>query len=113
MWSGTISFGLVSIPVYLASAVREGRISLRMLDQDGAPLARRYFSAKDDRELSNDDLIRGFEIEKDRFVPITDEELESLAPEMSRDIDLRLFVPEKSVDPIYFERAYFLMPNKE
>src|SRR5689334_14666536 len=98
MWSGTISFGLVSIPVQLAPAVRDSRISLRMLDQHGTPLARRYFNAATEKEVASDELTRGYEIEPGRFIPITDEELESLMPEKSRDIDLRLFVPESTVD---------------
>ena len=95
IWSGTISFGLVSIPVTLRPAVREGRIALRMLDQDGTPLARRYYCPKDDREVPPEHLVRGYEIEKDKYVVVTDEELESLEPEKSRDIELKRFVPLK------------------
>ena len=110
-WSGTITFGLVSIPVELFPANRTQRVSLRMVSEDGVPLARRYFCSKDGRELEWDDIVRGYEIEKDTYVVVTDEELERLAPEKTRDIDLRRFVPVSDIDPIHFERAYFLTPG--
>jgi DNA end-binding protein Ku len=109
-WSGTVSFGLVSVPVNLMPATQTTRTSLRMLGPNGEPLARRYYSQKTERDLDADEIVRGFEIKKDKFVVISDEELERLAPEKSRDIDVRLFVPEDSIPPFYFERSYFLLP---
>lgn len=111
-WSGTIAFGLVSLPVSLYVANRPRRISLRMLDEDGTPLARRYFCSVENKPLSRDDLVRGFEIEKDQFIEISDDELDALAPEKSREIDLRRFVPLDQIDPMFFERAYFLVPDE-
>ncbi len=111
-WSGTIAFGLVSLPVSLYVANRPRPVSLRMLDQDGTPLSRRYFCTRDDKPLTRDDLVRGYEIERDKFIEVSDEELESLAPEKSREIDLRRFVPVNSINPMYFERAYFLVPEE-
>jgi DNA end-binding protein Ku len=110
-WSGTITFGLVSIPVDLFPANRSQRVSLRMVSKDGTPLARRYFCPKEERELDWDEIVRGYEVEKDSYVVITDDELEKLAPEKTRDIDLRTFVDVDAVDPMYFERAYFLTPG--
>jgi DNA end-binding protein Ku len=110
-WSGTITFGLVSIPVELFPANRSQRISLRMVSEDGVPLSRRYFCSQDGRELDWDDIVRGYEIEKDEYVVVTDDELERLAPEKTRDIDLRRFVPAADIDPIFFERAYYLTPG--
>jgi DNA end-binding protein Ku len=110
-WSGTITFGLVSVPVALYAAHRSDRVSLRMVSPEGTPLTRRYFTSKDDRELDADDIVRGYEIEKDRFVIVDDDELERLAPERTRDIDLRQFVKLSEIDPMYFERAYYLVPN--
>lgn len=109
-WSGTITFGLVSIPVALYAANRPGGVSLRMVSPRGTPLNRRYFTSKDDRELDSDEIVRGYEIEKDRFVVVDDDELERLAPERTRDIDLRHFVKASEIDPMYFERAYYLTP---
>ena len=110
IWSGVITFGLVSVPVALLPAQRSGRISLRMLAPDGTPLRRRYYCSKEDRLLNAEEIVRGYEIEKDRFVLVTDEELEGLAPQRSREIDLRLFVPLEKIDPAFFDRAYFLAP---
>ena len=110
-WSGTITFGLVSIPVALYAANRPRRVSLRMVSPDGTPLNRRYFTSKDDKELDSDDIVRGYEYEKDRFVVVDDDELERLAPERTRDIDVRRFVNASEVDPMYFERAYYLAPT--
>lgn len=109
-WSGTLSFGLVSVPVDLFPANRSGGVTLRMLDEDGTPLSRRYYSPKTGREVPNDRIVRGHEIEPGEFVIVTDEELEALAPEKSRDIDLRQFVRADALDPILFERGYLLTP---
>jgi DNA end-binding protein Ku len=109
-WSGTLTFGLVSVPVDLYPGNRTNRAPLRMLGPNGEPLARRYFSQKTGRDLENEDIVRGYEIDKDKYVVVTDEELERLAPEQSRDIDLRRFVDLQSIPPLYFDRSYFLAP---
>lgn len=110
-WSGTITFGLVSIPVALFAANRpRAGIGLRMVDDEGTPLARRYVCSKDEKELDWDDIVRGYEIEKGKFVVVTDDELEAIEPRKSRDIDLRLFVDVDEIDPKFFERGYFLTP---
>jgi DNA end-binding protein Ku len=110
-WSGTITFGLVSIPVELYPAHRSSRVSLRMVSPEGTPLERRYFCTREDRELDWGEIVRGYELEKDSYVVVTDEELEKLAPDRTRDIDLRRFVPADDIDPVHFERAYFLTPG--
>lgn len=111
-WSGTIAFGLVSLPVSLFVANRGKPVSLRMVDEEGTPLSRKYFCPAEQKPLSSDEIVRGFEVEKDEFVIVTDEELEALAPEKSQEIDLRRFVPLEEIDPVFFERAYFLAPDK-
>jgi len=108
-WSGTLSFGLVTIPVELYSATRSSRRSLRMLAPDGSPLARRYYSGEG-KALENDDLTRGFELDDGSFVVVDDDELERLLPDQSRDIDLTRFVPRTSIPPLYFDKAYILAP---
>jgi DNA end-binding protein Ku len=110
-WSGTLSFGLVSIPVELYPATRPARVALRMLAPDGTPVVRRFRCPNDDENVASEHLIRGYEYQPGEYVVITDEELEALAPDKSRDIDLRLFVSADSIDPMYFERAFFLMPS--
>lgn len=82
-----------------------------MLSSEGEPLARKYFSEKTERDLDADQMVRGFEIDKGKYVVVTDEELERLAPEKTRDIDLKRFVPQESIPPVYFERGYFLTPD--
>lgn len=110
LWSGTLTFGLVSIPVELFPAIRSERPSLRMLDAKGRPLRRRYFCPRDQRPLDSGSIVRGYEIDEDRYIVVTDEELESLAPEQSRDIDLKEFVDRREIDPMLLERGYFLVP---
>nr|WP_255762860.1 Ku protein [Halomonas desiderata] len=112
MWSGTITFGLVSLPVNLYPANRPKPVSLRMVDAQGTPLARRYFCEKEERVLDYDELIRGYEVEKNEFVVVEDRELDSLAPEKSQEIDLKRFVGLDEIDPMYFQRAYFMTPDK-
>ncbi len=112
-WSGTIAFGLVTVPVELLPAVRSRRVSLRMLAPDGTPLSRRYWCPRDERLLDAAEIVRGYEVDDGEFVVVTDEELDALEPEKSREIDLRRFVPREQIDPIYFERGYFLAPAGE
>src|SRR5437763_11352395 len=111
-WSGTLTFGLVSVPVDLYPGNRTNRAPLRMLSPEGEPLARRYYSEKSGDDLKDDDMVRGFELEKDRYVIVTDEELERLAPEQSRDIDLSRFAPLEDISPLFFDRSYFLAPSE-
>jgi DNA end-binding protein Ku len=111
MWSGTVSFGLVSIPVNLFAGVRHARVALRMLGGEGTPLSRRYACSADHKELTPDEIVRGYEVEPGKFVVITDEELDALAPEKSRDIDLRRFVKLAEIDPVFFDRPYYLVAS--
>ena len=109
-WTGSITFGLVTIPVALYSATRPRGIALKMIGPDEAPVQRRYVCPKDEKVLDADDIIRGYEIEKGKFVVVSDDELEAIEPRKSREIDLKVFVDVDQIDPIYFERAYFLIP---
>ena len=110
-WSGTVTFGLVSIPVSLMPATRSGGAHFRMLASDGTPLARRWVCSKDEAPLADADIVRGYEVREGRFVVVTDEELEAIEPKKSRDIELREFVSCREIDPLYFERAYYLVPT--
>lgn len=109
-WTGTLTFGLVTVPVALYAATRSRGIALRMVASDGATVERRYVCSKDGKPLDWDDIVRGYEIEKGKFVVVTDEELEAIEPRKSREIDLELFVDADSLDPMYFDRGYFLVP---
>src|SRR5689334_21835007 len=86
LWTGTISFGLVSVPVHVLPGNRTTRKGLRMLASDGTPLQRRYFCPREDVVLDWDDIVRGYEIEEEKYVVVTDEELEGLEPKKSREI---------------------------
>ena len=110
-WSGTITFGLVTVPVALFTATRPRGVALKMIDSEGTPVQRRYVCSKDGQDLDWEDIVRGYEVEKGKFVVVTDDELEAIEPQKSREIDLRLFVPQDEIDPVYFERAYFLAPT--
>ena len=109
-WTGAITFGLVTVPVALYTATRPRGTALRMVAPDGSPVERRYVCSKDEKVLDADDIVRGYEIDKGKFVVVTDEELEAVEPRKSREIDLQLFVDRDQLDPIYFERGYFLVP---
>ncbi len=110
-WSGTITFGLVSIPVELLAAVRPRQKSMKLVDREGHPLGRRYQCSKDGKTLSDDELVRGYETEDGQTIVITDEEFDALAPEMSRDIELKRFVAAGEISPLYFQRPYYLAPS--
>jgi DNA end-binding protein Ku len=109
-WTGTISFGLVSIPVNLFPANRDSRVSFRTLGPGGEPLKRDYYAAETGRDLERAETIRGFETSKGKVVTITEEELERLAPDKSRDINLRVFVARNNISPLFFDRGYILTP---
>jgi DNA end-binding protein Ku len=111
MWSGTITFGLVSIPVDLMSAVRPRQTAMKLVDKAGHALGREYHCSKEDKELNKSELVRGYQTDEGKMVVITDEEFESVAPEMSGDIELRGFVPLEQIPPMYFQKPYFLAPS--
>jgi DNA end-binding protein Ku len=109
-WSGTITFGLVSVPVDLYPAARQERSVLRMLHEDGTPLRREYWCPKEERPLPWEDIVRGVEVDRGKWVTVTDEELEALEPRKTRDIELQRFVPRADLPPVYFETGYVLTP---
>jgi DNA end-binding protein Ku len=112
-WSGTLTFGLVSVPVDLYPAVRARRVGLRMLGPDDQPLVRRYFCSVDGQPLSSEDIVRGYENDDGSFTIVADEELDALSPRKSRDIDLRRFVKREEIPRQLLERPYILAPGGE
>ncbi|HEX6588790.1 MAG TPA: Ku protein [Longimicrobiales bacterium] len=111
-WSGTVTFGLVSIPVDLYPANRPRQAGLRMLSEEGAPLRREYHNPDSGERIETREVVRGYEIEKGEYVVVTDEELEGVEPEKTRDISLDAFVDVDELDPMFFDRAYFLAPRE-
>ncbi len=113
MWSGTISFSLVAIPVQLVRAVTPGRISFRLLHAtDYAPLARRMVCPDHGGPVPAEEIVRGYEIAPEHYLTVSDEELESLTPERSRTIEILDFIDLHDIDPLYFDRPYHLVPRK-
>jgi DNA end-binding protein Ku len=112
-WSGTLTFGLVSVPVDLFPAVRSRGTALRTLGPDDQPLVRRYFCSADGEALTGDEIVRGYENDDGSFTLVTDEELEALSPRKSRDIDLRRFVAREEISRQFLERPYILAPGGE
>lgn len=115
-WNGSLSFGLVSIPVGLAPATkpaaRQADVSFRLLHREcGTPIKQKRWCPTHDREVAQDELVRGFEVAKGQYVLVEDAELEALErADDSRAIEVTRFVPEQAVDPVYFDRTYFLVP---
>jgi DNA end-binding protein Ku len=115
-WNGSLSFGLVSIPVGLAPATkpaaRQSDVSFRLLHrEDATPIKQKRWCPAHDREVTQDEIVRGFEVAKGQFVIVEDADLEALERvDDSRSIEIRQFVAEDSVDPIYFDRHYYLVP---
>ena len=109
----SLSFGLVSIPVKLYSATESSAsVRFNMLDKDGARLKQQYVSEKDQHVVERAEMVKGYEFEKDRFVIFQPDELKALQESPSHTIDIVAFIPEKAVDPIFYDKAYFLAPDK-
>jgi DNA end-binding protein Ku len=112
-WSGSLSFGLVNVPVLIFPASRQSGVRLRMIGQNGTPLVRRFYCSRDGHEVKADEIVRGFELDDGSYVIINDDELEDLEPQKTREIDLRQFVNLSEISPAFLERGYFLTPLKE
>jgi DNA end-binding protein Ku len=112
MWSGTISFGLVSIPVKLYPAVRRKSVSFNQLDRKTmSRVKQKRVSATDGREVPYEDIVKGFEVSRDQYVVVDDDELASLAPEATHTIDISDFTDLADIDPVFYDAAYHLAPD--
>src|SRR5262245_52497902 len=116
-WNGSLSFGLVSIPVGLAPATkpaaRQSDVSFRLLHrEDATPIKQKRWCPAHDREVTQDEIVRGFEVTKGQFVIVEDADLEAIErADDSRSIEITRFVKEEDVDPIFFDRTYYLVPG--
>jgi DNA end-binding protein Ku len=116
IWNGSISFGLVNIPIGLAlatkPAARSSDVSFRTLHREcGTPIKQKRWCPVHDREVPNDELVKGWEVAKGQFVIVEDADLEAIMRhDESRSIDITRFVPVDDVDPVWFDRTYFLVP---
>ena len=112
-WSGSLSFGLVNVPVLVFPASRHSGVRLRMISAKGTPLARRFYCSREGKEVASDDIVRGYELDDGSYVIIEGDELEDLEPQKTREIDLREFVDLNEISPAFLERGYILTPLKE
>lgn len=114
IWKGAISFGLVTIPVGLYPATESRHPSFRQLrEKDHARIRYRRVAESDGREVELDDIVKGYEVDKDRYVVFTDDELEkALQARHAGVVDVAQFVPMAEIDPLYYRKSYYLVPEK-
>jgi DNA end-binding protein Ku len=111
LWNGSLSFGLVNVPVGLVSAARDLDLHFRQLhEKDGAPIEQRRYCSKEEVEVEWEEVARGFELDNGKQVVITDAELSLVQPRKTRTVDIEAFVDLEEVDPIYFDHPWFLVP---
>src|SRR4026209_774255 len=112
IWSGTISFGLVSVPVRMFSATESKELRFHFLHKDDLqPISYDKVRKDTGKHVDPDDVVRGFEIEKGKYVPIEDEDLDRLDIELTHSIDICDFVDLDEIDPIFYRKAYYLLPE--
>ncbi|HYZ46587.1 MAG TPA: Ku protein, partial [Actinomycetota bacterium] len=112
IWKGAITFGLISIPVRLYSAVESKSIKFHQLHaEDGGRIRYKRECSKCGREVGWDDIVKGYEYSKDHYVRFSDEELEALDVDSIKAIDVVAFVPLTDIDPIYFNKTYYVEPE--
>jgi DNA end-binding protein Ku len=111
IWNGSISFGLVNIPVGLALATQRNDVSFRTLHREcGTPIKQKRWCPLHDREVEADELVKGWEFAKGQYVFVEDSDLEAVALQRSQSIEILRFVKLEEVDPVYFDRTYYLAP---
>ena len=112
LWSGTLTFGLVSIPVAVASAVRPSRSSFHLVHKmDRSRLRRKLYCPGDKSFVPPEHRVRGYEIEEGKYVEMTDSEIESVSPHRSKAIEIEMFVERSALSPEYYDRPYYLVPT--
>jgi DNA end-binding protein Ku len=113
IWSGAISFGLINVPVKLYSAVSRKTVRFHQLNGDtGVRIQQKRIDPSTGEEVSYDQIVKGYELTKDRYVVVTPDELEALDPEKTRTIDIEDFVDLEEIDPVYYDQPYYLVPDK-
>jgi len=113
IWKGTISFGLVNIPVALGIATQRSDPKFRTLDSERLePIRQQLYSPGREEVVPREETVKGYEVSKGQFVVVTDEELESVAVERRRTIDIVAFIDAEEVDPVYFDRTYYTEPQE-
>ncbi len=111
IWNGSIAFGLVSIPIGLAVAQQRKDVAFRTLHREcGTPIKQKRWCPTHERDVEADELVKGWEFTKGQYVVVEDDDLEKIALQRSQSVDIVSFVPVAEVDPIYFDRTYYLAP---
>jgi DNA end-binding protein Ku len=114
IWNGSINFGLVTIPVRLFTAVRENELHFNMLhDKDKGRINFQRVCSIDGKKVEWKDIVKGYEIDKDEYVIVTDEDIKAVAPEATQSIDITEFVELADINPILFDKPYYLEPEKK
>jgi DNA end-binding protein Ku len=113
IWTGSVAFGLVNVPVRMYSAVEDRALHFNYVHEpDGSRIGYEKVCKKEDKPVPDSEIVKAFEYEKGEWVYMTDEDFEAAAAENHRTIDIREFVPFEEIDPIYFERTYYLGPEE-
>jgi len=113
MWSGAISFGLVNVPVKLYSAVSRKTVRFNQLNAEtGNRIQQKRVDPETGEEVGYDQIVKGYELTKDRYVVVTPDELDALDPEKTRTVDIEDFVDLDEIDPVYYDHPYYLVPDK-
>jgi DNA end-binding protein Ku len=112
IWSGSISFGLVNIPVKLVSAVQSEDLNFDMLSKDMAPIRYARINTKTEKEVAWKDIVKGYEYTKGKYVIIEDEDFKKASPEKTHAIDIVQFVKQEEIEPVYYEKPYYIIPAK-
>ena len=113
IWTGAVSFGLVNVPVRMYSAIEEKDLHFNYVHEpDGSRIGYQKICKAEEKPVPDDEIVKAFEYEKDEWVYMTDEDFEAAEPDNLKTIDIRDFVPYEEIDPIYFERTYYLAPQE-
>ena len=114
IWTGSIGFGLVNVPVRMYSAIEEHDLHFHFVHEaDGSRIAYQKVCRTEDRPVPDEEIVKAFELEKGEYVYMTDEDFEAAQAEGGRTIDIRTFVPYDEIDPIFFEKTYYLGPAED
>lgn len=113
VWSGYLTFGLISMPVRLFSAARGSRVEFHMLHRpDHVRIKQQLYCPQDERVISRDEIVKGYEYEKGEYVVIEPADIKKIEPKTSKAMEILEFVKESQIDPVYFESSYYLVPEE-
>ena len=113
VWSGYLTFGLISMPVRLFSAARSSHVQFHMLHRDDhARIKQQLYCSQEGRVVSRDEIVKGFEYEKDQYVVIEPADIKKIEPKTTKAMEILEFVKESQIDPVYFESSYYLVPEE-